>query len=69
MHNDTHLRSIVKALSWKILATLLAFILAYVSTDGDTVAAGKTAIGLFTIGLALYYLHERIWNVVPWGRQ
>jgi uncharacterized membrane protein len=65
---DTPRRSIAKALSWRLLATIITTGLVYLLTGKGEFAA--------TIGLAdtlikffVYISHERIWNRIPYGRQ
>ena len=64
---ESHRRSIVKALSWRFLATLITVCVAFFITGKVHVAF---EIGIFdtVIKLALYYLHERIWNRLPFGQ-
>jgi uncharacterized membrane protein len=65
MHT-TRSRSIAKALTWRVIATLTTASLAYIFTkDMDT----AIKVGAFDviIKLAFYYLHERGWEMVEWG--
>lgn len=64
---ETHARSIVKALTWKVLAAILAFALSLFVT-GELAASLNIAGGMFAIGLIFFYLHERAWNYIRWGR-
>ena len=59
-------RSLLKSISWRIVATTTIILIVYIKT-GDI--AGAIAIGSieFFIKFALYYLHERAWNLVPSG--
>ena len=66
MH-DNQLRSIVKALSWRALGTLDTFMLGYLIT-GRVGLAGTIASTEVLTKTLLYYLHERGWSVVRWGR-
>jgi len=63
---ESHRRSIVKALSWRFIATLITGITALIVTGEIKVAV---EIGLIdTIAkLAVYYLHERLWNRLKYG--
>ena len=65
---DSHARSIVKALSWRLLATVITFSVAWYITGR---IAGAVAIGLAdtTVKLGIYYAHERAWNRVAFGRR
>ena len=64
---DSKLRSIVKALSWRFIATSVTFIVAYCITGELTFAA---SIGLLDtiFKLALYFMHERLWEKITFGR-
>ena len=68
MHQETLTRSITKTISWRCIATLSTGLLVWIFT-GDITAA-LTVGGLeAVIKMVLYYLHERTWNGIPWGRQ
>lgn len=61
------LRSIIKGITWRIIATLATVLLVFLFTDKIVMA--------FEIGgceivakLLLYYLHERVWNRINWGK-
>lgn len=66
IEKESHLRSILKGLTWRILATATTVIIAYFIT-GDVSSA--LAIGgiEFAGKLLLYYFHERAWQLVPRG--
>ena len=66
-HHELHSRTLAKTITWKLLAAGIAFGTTYYFT-GSTDTAGKLAGTTFAIGLVAYYIHERIWNTVPWGR-
>ena len=63
-------RSIAKAISWRILASATTFIVLYFSGEGKIALAIITVAVLFDLiaKLALYYVHERIWANIFWGR-
>lgn len=63
----TRMRSLIKAMTWMTLATVSGFLLIYILTDELTLAAGFATIN-FVIKSILYYLHERGWDVVKWGK-
>jgi uncharacterized membrane protein len=60
-------RSLAKAISWRITGSIDTMILSWLFTGDLTVAA---AISLTEVAtkMALYYLHERAWNRIPLGR-
>ena len=64
---DSHVRSIVKAISWRVFGTIITTFVAWAITG----QAGMGAlIGLVdtTIKIGVYYGHERAWNRVNFGR-
>ncbi len=65
---ETHQRSIVKALSWRIIATLVTFLIAYLFTK-ETVLAISIGLGDAIIKIGAFYSHERLWNRIGFGRK
>jgi uncharacterized membrane protein len=63
---ETHTRSVLKAVSWRILGTLDTFVISWFLT-GRLEIAGSIAALEFLTKIGWYYLHERIWSAVPWG--
>lgn len=60
-------RSLTKAISWRILATLATTTLVYLFTGNWLLSLGiGTTEGI--LKLILYYLHERVWNRTTWGK-
>ena len=64
---DGHLRSIVKAASWRVAGTVDTFVLGFLFT-GSLKLAGSIASTEVITKLGLFYLHERAWNRLSWGR-
>jgi uncharacterized membrane protein len=60
-------RSIIKALTWRAIATSTTMVLAYAAT-GDMKVAGAIGAADVVIKLFFYYIHERAWGRIPWGR-
>ena len=58
---NSHLRSLMKSFSWRIVATLTTGIIAYVITGSYEAAIAIGAIE-FVIKIVVYYLHERAWE-------
>ena len=65
-YRESHLRSLLKALSWRVLATTTTAIIAWFIT-GDVATA--VAIGgiEFIAKFFIYYGHERAWQFLPRG--
>jgi adenylylsulfate kinase len=60
-------RSLVKSLTWRIVAIVTTFLSIYVITGRLEFALQGTVL-TNTVNFILYYAHERIWNQVSWGR-
>lgn len=67
IQKESHLRSVLKGLTWRVVATTTIIIIAYLTT-GEVETALKIGFIEFFIKLLLYYLHERAWQLVPRGR-
>jgi len=63
---ESRLRSILKGLSWRVIATATIIAIAYFKTGDVSLALEIGAIEFF-IKLLLYYGHERAWQQVPRG--
>ncbi len=60
-------RSVIKAISWRTLGTLDTILISYLIVGNASQAAAIGAIELIT-KMILYYLHERGWNKISFGR-
>lgn len=65
---ESHRRSILKAVSWRVLGTLDTFVISWFVT-GRAALAGSIAGLEFATKIVWYYLHERIWASIAWGRR
>ena len=65
---ETHRRSIAKALSWRLLATLITGCIVFLLTGRGEFAA-KVGLADTLIKFAIYFAHERVWNRIPYGRE
>lgn len=63
---EGHNRSLVKAITWRITGSVDTFVISFILTGKVGIASSIAATELIT-KIALYYFHERIWAVVPWG--
>ena len=64
---DTRRRSFAKSISWRILAGIITGCVAMAMT-GQLGFAAKIGLVDTTVKLLIYFLHERIWNKIPYGR-
>ena len=63
---ESRLRSLLKALSWRILATLTTGVIAFVITGEMSIAIMIGSVE-FVLKFIIYYVHERVWQLVPRG--
>ena len=66
MNKESNLRSVVKAISWRLVGSIDTFALSWFITGKPQLAVTITAVEFFT-KVALYWLHERAWLRIPWG--
>jgi len=64
---ETHIRSIIKAVSYRLLGSGATGLLTWIVTQKLDFAF-FVSIGDFAIKIILYYLHERIWSRIKWGK-
>ncbi len=64
---DKHYRSVVKAISWRATGTCDTIVISYLVTGQAKWAFSIGFVELFT-KIFLYYLHERVWERLSFGR-
>lgn len=64
---ETTARSIAKTISWRITGSTATFAISYAILGDFAVSSTIAAIQL-TFNTVLYFLHERVWNWIRWGR-
>lgn len=64
---DTNTRSLVKTVTWRLTGSGATFGISWL-ISGDIAIAGTIAVIQIVANTVLYYVHERIWNTVKWGR-
>jgi uncharacterized membrane protein len=67
IRGEAHPRSLMKAVSWRMVGSIDTFILSFFFTHKLTAAASIASTEVLT-KILLYYFHERAWAVMPWGR-
>ena len=60
-------RSLIKSITWRIIASLDTFLIAWLITGKITWASSIATLEILTKTF-LYYFHERGWNYVFWGK-
>ncbi len=73
---DSPTRSILKAISWRVIASSTTFIISYFvikySTNKSDAQILQFATAITSVDvvakLILYYFHERLWTNIYWGK-
>lgn len=65
--SEKPIRSVAKALSWRVIGTLDTLVVSYILTGKMAVAASIASVDFLT-KMVLYFFHERIWNGIKWGK-
>ena len=68
MYKDTNLRSVVKGISWRIVAAVITMIIVFMFF-GRLDLAIATGLIETVFKLSLYWMHERMWVKIRWGRK
>ncbi len=65
---ESRKRSLVKSAVWRIIATAVTMLVSYIWLEEWTtsIILALTANG---IKAAFYYVHERVWNKIDFGRK
>lgn len=64
---ETHTRTTAKTIVYRLLSIVIAGLLTW--AYGGTVAqAFKFGVASLLMGLALFYIYDRIWIRIPWSR-
>jgi uncharacterized membrane protein len=64
---DSHARTIVKAVSWRVIATLTTMTIVFLFTRKIILSLGVGLVEVVT-KITFYYLHERSWHKISWGK-
>jgi len=65
--SEKPIRSVAKAVSWRIIGTLDTLLISYLLTGEVAIAASIASID-FVTKMFLYFFHERLWNKINWGK-
>jgi len=66
--NDSPIRSLAKAISWRITGTIDTFLVSWFVTGQPLIASGIALTEIMT-KVFLFWMHERVWNKIDWGRK
>jgi uncharacterized membrane protein len=66
-HVESHYRTIVKAISYRILGSTTTAPISFVPTGKGSLSLGAGALDM-DLKIGAYFVHERIWNHINFGR-
>jgi uncharacterized membrane protein len=61
-------RSLAKSITWRLIAIFVTFGVGFVMSGSWEFAASLSLVSNL-INFVLYYIHERFWLKVSWGRK
>ena len=67
-NSENAARSIAKAISWRILGTIDTIVISFFITGEITMALSIGMVEVIT-KMVLYFFHERLWNIIKWGKK
>jgi uncharacterized membrane protein len=65
---ETPVRSLAKAVSWRVTGTIDTFVISWLITGQVLLATGIAFTEIMT-KIFLFWMHERVWNKINWGRE
>lgn len=65
---DSTKRSLAKTISWRITGSGATFLIT-LAISGNIKTAGSVALLQIIANTLLYFVHERVWNKIAWGRE
>ena len=64
---ESHIRSILKAISWRVGGTAVTFLTAWLFV-GSLEMAAKIGVLDTILKIGVFYFHERLWNRLHFGK-
>lgn len=64
---ESKFRSLIKTISWRITGTVCTFLISWIIL-GDIKTSSAIAIIQLTFNSIVFYFHERLWNIINWGK-
>lgn len=65
---ETAVRSVVKSISWRLIGTIDTIVISWIITGQVSLAFIIGSVEFMT-KMILYFIHERIWNNIKWGKK
>lgn len=64
---ETTLRTVIKAVSWQVLGIFVMSAIAYRHTGSISTALSMAGTSS-ALGFISYFIHEKLWQRVHWGK-
>ena len=68
MYKETNKRSVVKGITWRVIATTTTILIVYFFFDRLDLAIAAGAIET-VLKIGLFWIHERAWFKIRWGKK
>ena len=68
MVSESKSRSLTKTITWRVTGSGATFLIAFL-ISGTWQLASTIAVIQLVSNTALYYVHERVWARIKWGKQ
>jgi len=65
---ESNSRSVAKAVTYRVLGSCSTAAIFLVLTGSVKLSLGAGALDV-VVKMAAYFVHERIWNLIPYGRE
>jgi uncharacterized membrane protein len=66
-NSEAPVRSIAKSISWRVVGSIDTLVISWLLTGEVAMALQITSVEFIT-KMVLYFFHERLWNVIKWGK-
>ena len=64
---ESHARSIIKAVTYRAFGSASTALIVFFFTQNAKASLGAGVVDS-VVKIVLYFLHERVWDVIPFGR-
>lgn len=65
---DKHWRSILKAITWRLVGTIDTMVISFIITGEVKIAVSIGSIEFFS-KILLYFFHEKLWDRINFGKE
>lgn len=65
--NESTVRTLSKTISWRVTGSASTFAVSYFVLGSFSISSSIAVLQLVS-NTVLYYLHERLWNKIMWGK-